>query len=71
MSPPEEVAGIPGRGAAHDLASLAAVVYREEEAGEYVGKHDEWLAATRDWTFDRSGTSCTRGPVIALSSVAG
>lgn len=50
--PPEELAGIPGRGAPHDLASLAAVVYGEEEVGVYVEKHDEWLAATRDWTFD-------------------
>jgi hypothetical protein len=28
------------------------VVYGEEHVGEYVDKHDEWLAATRDWTFD-------------------
>lgn len=48
----EDLAGIPGRGEAHDLATLAAVVYGEEEAGEYADKHGEWLAATRDWTFD-------------------
>lgn len=45
------MAGIPGRGEAHDLATLAAVVYGEE-VDEYVDKHDEWLAATADWTFD-------------------
>ena len=48
----EELAGIPGGGEPHDLATLAAVVYGEEEVGEYVDKHDEWLTATRDWTFD-------------------
>jgi hypothetical protein len=48
----EDLAGIPGRGEAHDLATLAALVYGEEEAGEDVDKHDEWLAATGDWTFD-------------------
>lgn len=48
----EDLAGIPGHSAAHDLSTLAAVVFGEEEVGEYVDKHDEWLAATRDWTFD-------------------
>ena len=48
----EDSTGIPGSGEAHDLATLAAVVHGEEEVGEYVDKHDEWLAATRDWTFD-------------------
>jgi hypothetical protein len=46
------LAGIPGRGEAHDLAALGAVVYGDEEVGEYVDKHDGWLAATRDWSFD-------------------
>jgi hypothetical protein len=40
-----------GRGEAHDLATVAAAEYGEEVAGEYIDKHDEWLAATRDWTF--------------------
>lgn len=48
----EDLAGIPGRGEAHDLVALGAVVYGGEEVGEYVDKHDEWLAATRNWTFD-------------------
>jgi hypothetical protein len=43
------LAAIPGRGEAH---ALGAVVYGDEEVGEYVDKHDEWLGATRDWTFD-------------------
>ena len=47
----ENLAGIPGRGEAHDLATLAAVVYGEE-VDEYVDRHDEWLAATTDWTSD-------------------
>lgn len=47
----EDLAGIPGDDKAHDLATLAAVVYGEK-VGEYVNKHDEWLAATKDWTFD-------------------
>jgi hypothetical protein len=37
----EDLAGIPGRGESRDLATLAAVVYGEEEVGEYVSKHDE------------------------------
>ncbi len=28
------------------------MVYGEEELGEYVDKHEEWLTATADWTFD-------------------
>jgi hypothetical protein len=48
----EDLAGIPGHGEAHDLAALGAVVYGGEELGEYVDKHEEWLAAIRDWTFD-------------------
>ena len=47
----ENLAGIPGRGEAHDLPTLAAVVYGKE-VDEYVDKHDEWLAVTADWTFD-------------------
>jgi len=49
---PADLVGVPGPGRPHDLATLAAVVYGEEELGDYVDKHDEWLAATRDWTFD-------------------
>ena len=47
-----DLAGSPGCGEADDLATLAALVRGDEEVGEYVDKHDEWLAATRDWTFD-------------------
>ena len=47
-----DLKGIPGLGEARDLAALVAVVYGEEEVGEYVDKHDEWLAATRAWTFE-------------------
>ena len=49
---PADLVGVPGPGRPHDLATLAAVVYGEEELGDYVDKHDEWLAATRDWTFN-------------------
>ena len=48
----EDLAGIPGRGEARDLATLHAAMYSEEEDDGYVDKHDEWLTATRDWTFD-------------------
>ena len=47
-----DLAGSPGCREAHDLATLAAVVDGGEEVSDYVDKHDEWLAATRDWTFD-------------------
>jgi hypothetical protein len=47
---PDDLTGVPGRGEPHDLATLAAVLYGEEELGEHVDKHDEWLAATGDWT---------------------
>jgi hypothetical protein len=48
----EDLADIPGSGEAHDFATLNDAVYGEEEVGEYADKHEEWLAATRDWTFD-------------------
>lgn len=48
----EDMAGIHSRGEAHDPATLATVVYGDGEVGEYVDRHDEWLAATEDWTFD-------------------
>jgi hypothetical protein len=48
----EDLVGIPGLGETRDLAALPAVVYGEEEVGEYADKHDEWLAATREWTFE-------------------
>src|ERR1700743_2191927 len=46
------LAGVPGSGKAHDLATLNDAMYGEEEIGEYADKHDKWLAVTRDWTFD-------------------
>jgi len=39
-------------GEARDLATLIALVHGEEEVGESIDKHDEWLAATKDWTSD-------------------
>jgi hypothetical protein len=45
-------AGVPASGEPHDFATITAVVYGKEELGEYVDKHEEWLAATGDWTFD-------------------
>jgi hypothetical protein len=61
------LAGIPGRGEPRDLVTLAAVVHGEEEVGEHVDKHDEWLAATKDRTFDEiRGVLCKEASDSAL-----